>query len=132
MKTILICLAAAFVVAQSTVAQTTKGITGWQGETSGGDTVEGIVWMPPVQLSPDSILNAYGPSVTAQGDTIHVTWANSGMRFPYLRSTNGGRSFEPLRELLPDSIGIIGGCRLISSGQRLHGFFFYSTNHGTN
>lgn len=132
MKTILICLAAVFVVAQGTVAQSAKGRTGWQEETVGGDTVEGIVWMPPVQLSPDYILNAYAPSVEAQGDTIHVTWCNSGLKFPYLRSTNGGRSFEPLRDLLPDSLGIIGPCWLISAGKRLHGFFFYSTNHGTN
>lgn len=88
---------------------------------SGGDTVDGIVWMPPIQLSPDSIDVGMG-GVAAQGDTIHITWWGS-FKFPYLRSTNGGQSFEPLRELVPDTPGTVDGACLISAGKRLHGLY---------
>ncbi len=67
------------------------------------DTTDGIIWYPPILLS-DSTSNGYSPRIALSGDdTVHVTWEWGGMRVPYARSINGGRSFEPTRELLPDT-----------------------------
>ncbi|MDI6767078.1 MAG: T9SS type A sorting domain-containing protein [Bacteroidota bacterium] len=91
---------------------------------AGGDTVDGIVWMTPVQLSPDSDRYMGWSSVAVQGDTVYVTWCGSSFNFPYRRSVDGGRSFEPLQTIAtPESLAPTGNCFFISSGKRLHAFF---------
>jgi hypothetical protein len=94
------------------------------------DTTCGIVWEPPIQLSPDSLDNG-PPEMTVQGDTVHLTWWNSIYFYPYVRSVDGGKSFQQLRDLAPDSLGIISLCFITSAGSRLHAFFTASNNHGT-
>jgi hypothetical protein len=54
------------------------------------------------------------------------------MKFPYMRSTNGGRSFEPLRELVPDSTFIVDWCWLVSGGVRLYALFLYTADSGAH
>lgn len=88
------------------------------------DTLCGIAWGPLIQLSPDSAIYATTPSIALTGDTVHVTWGGSRLRFPYVRSTDGGQTFEPMREIAPDSVGDVDGwCFLLSSEKRLHAFF---------
>lgn len=68
------------------------------------DTINGVVWYPPMLLS-DSLYDAYEPSIALSGeDTLHVTYEWGGIRLAYCRSTNGGSTFEAVRELLPDTI----------------------------
>ncbi|GEM_PF-4255196 len=65
------------------------------------DTTCGIVWYPGLQVS---IGEGGLPKIAVTGDTVHIIWRGShALRLPYARSTNGGISFEPIRELLPDS-----------------------------
>ncbi len=117
MKTILLCLVAVLATAQGSRAQ---------------DTSCGIVWLPPLQLSPDSDKYAGIPSVAVQGDTVHVTWwASSASNFPYMRSVNGGKTFEPLRGIAPDSVGRADPCYLVSAGKRLHALFSATKDSGT-
>ncbi|MBI3193323.1 MAG: hypothetical protein HYZ34_02515, partial [Ignavibacteriae bacterium] len=69
------------------------------------DTTNGIVWHPPILLSNDT-QNAFQPTIALTGeDTIHVTWfyGRENIRLPYRRSITGGKDFEPMKELLPDS-----------------------------
>jgi hypothetical protein len=68
------------------------------------DTVNGVLWYPPIQLS-ESAYNAFIPSIALSGDdTIHFTWHQGyPVRLPYRRSTDGGVSFEPTREMILDS-----------------------------
>lgn len=67
------------------------------------DTTNGIVWYPAIQLS-DTLTNSFQPTIALSGDdTVHVTWWGGSKRLPYARSLDGGRSFEPTRELLVDS-----------------------------
>jgi len=94
------------------------------------DTSCGIVWEPPIQLSPDSV-DCSSPSIAVQGDTVHVTWWNSGLHYPYVRSTNGGKTFEPLREIAPDSVMLVSQCWIMTTGSRLHAFFEASQNNST-
>ncbi len=68
------------------------------------DTVNGVLWHPPIQLS-ESAYNAFIPSIALSGDdTIHFTWhSESPIRLPYRRSVDGGNSFETIREMIVDS-----------------------------
>ena len=86
------------------------------------DTSCGIVWEPPIQLSPDSLANEHGASIAVQGDTIHVSWRDSGLRFPYCRSVDGGKTFEPLRELAPEST-IVQNSFILGSTKNLYAFW---------
>ena len=90
------------------------------------DTTCGIVWEPIIQLSKDSTM-AISPHMISQGDTIHVTWDfGGGYRLPYARSTNDGLSWEPTRELLPDSITFprfAHDPRLLSNSKKIYIFF---------
>jgi hypothetical protein len=62
------------------------------------DTVCGILWHEPVVLA-----NEHGlPSITAQGNTVHVTWFGGTIKLPYIRSTNEGAQWDTLRDLLPN------------------------------
>jgi hypothetical protein len=89
------------------------------------DTSCGIVWYPPIQLSPDSLVWANTPIIAAQGDTIHVTYdgADPFFKFPYHRSVDNGKSFEPLRSIVPDSVGMVQPISMISSMGKLYAFF---------
>src|SRR5689334_15342568 len=71
---------------------------------NGQDTPCGLIWGPITRLtSPEA--TGISPRIATQGETLHVTWNFSGgERLPYARSTDGGISWEPTRELLPDSI----------------------------
>lgn len=67
------------------------------------DTTNGIIWYPKIQVS-DSTLWSNLPSIARSGDdTIHLTWHGGTTRLAYARSVDGGLSFEPVREMLPDS-----------------------------
>jgi hypothetical protein len=94
------------------------------------DTTNGIVWELPIQISPDT-LNASSPGIVVQGDTIHVTWWNSGLKYPYVRSVDGGKIFEQTREIAQDSITFVSPAWITATGSRLHGFFRGYQNHGT-
>lgn len=88
------------------------------------DTACGIVWYPPIQLSPGiTAVDEMNPSIAVQGDTVHVTWALSSQKFPYRRSVNGGQTFEPIRELAPDTMNTLGWGRLLASSTHLTGFW---------
>ena len=68
------------------------------------DTIGGIVWYPPIQIS-DEIEYAGSPFIAASGDdTIHITHMLGGKKLPYRRSTDGGKTFEPERELMFDTV----------------------------
>jgi hypothetical protein len=64
-----------------------------------------IVWSDPIRLS-DSMGGAAGPKVALSGDdTVHVIWfADTYTRLPYMRSIDGGKTFEPLRDLIEDTV----------------------------
>jgi hypothetical protein len=109
------------------------------------DTTDGIVWYPPVQISPDKLYPSGTLSLAAQGDTLHITF-NSSIRFPYLRSTDGGVSFEDIREITPDSLTDLGLRFIITNGSYLYAgfqvalgpipqsdknFLMYSSDRGT-
>ncbi|MFI5252818.1 MAG: hypothetical protein ACHQQQ_10345, partial [Bacteroidota bacterium] len=71
---------------------------------SQNDTVGNIVWYPKQNLS-GVIHHAFKPQISALHDNVHVTWRADGIvRLPYLRSTDGGATFEPMREMLTDSL----------------------------
>lgn len=88
------------------------------------DTSCGIVWYPPIQISPgipgaDEAI----PSIAVQGDTVHITWAFTSQKFPYRRSVDGGRTFEPIRELAPDSSQETAWCLVLASQTHTTGFW---------
>jgi hypothetical protein len=64
-----------------------------------------IIWGDVIMLC-DSADVSYLPIISLSGDdTIHVTWNNDyGYRLPYRRSTDGGNTFEPMKEMLSDSV----------------------------
>jgi len=88
------------------------------------DTSNGIVWYPPVQISPDGI-PCYAPIITTQGKVIHITWkfSDGPLRFPYKRSTDGGKNFDTLRELVsvPNLLSNTDYHLLTASNSRLYG-----------
>ncbi|MDP2207223.1 MAG: T9SS type A sorting domain-containing protein [Bacteroidota bacterium] len=88
------------------------------------DTSCGLVWGPVWQLTPDSV-DAGVPVIVNQGDTLHITVLsnNSGLRFPYIRSVDGGKTFEPLRKLAPDSIELVSGCIFVPTRKALYAFW---------
>ena len=95
------------------------------------DTTCGIVWEPPIQLSPDSV-NAGDPDIAIQRDTIHITWTDGGkLKYPYVRSVDGGKTFEPFREIAPDSVGYVSPNWISYSGKRLHAFFSATKTGGS-
>ncbi len=110
------------------------------------DTVNGVLWHPPIQLS-ESAYNAFIPSIALSGDdTIHFTWHQGNpFRLPYRRSTDGGVSFEPTREMIVDSsftIGFANRPKVLASSEKVFIIFgnndltklrtFRSTDGGTN
>lgn len=106
------------------------------------DTACGIVWYPPIQLSPGiTAVDEMNPSIAVQGDTVHVTWALSSQKFPYRRSVNGGQTFEPIRELAPESSQVADKCFVVATSTGTYGFWItlpqevgfvtYSSDGGT-
>lgn len=69
------------------------------------DTSSVTVWFPPVQLT-DSTFDAYLPRIALSGDdTVHITWRESFAkhRIPYVRSMDGGASWENVQDLITDT-----------------------------
>lgn len=95
------------------------------------DTSCGIVWYPPVILSPTNE-SAYTPRMAVQGDTIHLTYTGGGYRLAYARSVNAGIDFEPVRDLITDSIRFpfhnIGPILPAANTKNLYIFFIGGTN----
>ncbi|MBI5216736.1 MAG: DUF1573 domain-containing protein [Ignavibacteriae bacterium] len=93
---------------------------------NGQDTTDGIVWYPPIQLS-DSGFNAFIPTIALSGnDTVHVTYYGGGKRLAYARSVTGGIDFEPVRELLTDSLvtsSIAMNMKIVADGNDVFLFF---------
>jgi len=82
-----------------------------------------ITWFPPVTLT-DSSYWAYNPRISLSGDdTVHITFSSYyPLKIPYLRSTNGGSSWEPIRDLASDTILVpmnIVGHAFFSQGSNL-------------
>lgn len=68
------------------------------------DTSSGIIWLPEIQLSGDDY-NANLPHIAVTGnDTIHAIWNGGTWRQPYRRSTDGGRTWGDVRELVTDYV----------------------------
>ncbi|MBI5216737.1 MAG: hypothetical protein HY960_13375 [Ignavibacteriae bacterium] len=70
------------------------------------NTTDGIVWQEPILLS-NGMQNAYSPKIALTGeDTLHVTWGHGffNIRLPYCRSITGGKDFEPMRDLITDTL----------------------------
>jgi hypothetical protein len=86
------------------------------------DTTSGIIWESPIQISPDSV-RTWTPRVAGQGDTIHITWTNNMLQYPYVRSVNEGASFEPMRKLAPDSVGYVSPNWIFTSRGKIHTIF---------
>ena len=73
---------------------------------AGGDTSGGIAWGPIIKLSPDDPCPSggnYTPKIATQGDTIHCIWETGQFRMPYIRSTDGGVTWEEPRNILEDT-----------------------------
>ncbi len=89
------------------------------------DTTCGIVWYPPIQISPGIPgVSESAPSLAVQGNTVHITWAFSSQKCPYSRSTNGGVSFEPVVALESDtSTGITAWSTIVSTPRRVSVFY---------
>jgi hypothetical protein len=72
------------------------------------DTLGGIVWFPKVQISVAGQRGHTCDIAAGSRDTIHLIFddisAPNGKLFkqPYLRSTNAGRSWEPMKDLIQD------------------------------
>jgi len=87
-----------------------------------------IAWEPIQQISHDSVYS-YVPQVLAVGDTVHMIWwgtyttgvvGDSGKGIQYSRSTDGGQTFLPERQLVTlDSSRGTTGC-LAASGSYLY------------
>jgi hypothetical protein len=95
-----------------------------------------INWDPPMILS-DTLHNAYSPHITlSRDDTIHIVWENGSFaeRLPYVRSTDGGASYSPRRELLVDSSSFpnaAGWSHVACSNDRVYVVFVGSTSGDT-
>ena len=105
-------------------------------QASQGDTSGGVIWGPVVQLSPTATDNPldgnYSPHFAVQGDTIHCTWETGQLRLPYIRSTNGGLTWEEPRDLLTDTT--ISMCttsweHIVANGQDVYIFFVFTFCH---
>jgi hypothetical protein len=65
-----------------------------------------IVWSEPIMLSNSAAPYSISPKIALTGDdTVQVTWEfDTPVKLPYRRSTDGGNTFEPVREMLTDTI----------------------------
>jgi hypothetical protein len=89
-----------------------------------------IDWRENSQLSP-SFEEGYWPSTAVQGDTAHFVWtgSNSPWHVPYRRTTDGGRTFEPIIDLAQlDSGWSADGGRLLAAGSTLYLLYLAALN----
>ncbi|GEM_PF-2074907 len=97
-------------------------------EGSIADTTCGIIWDEPILLS-DTTRDAYVPKIALTGDdTVHIVWEShyTVARLPYVRSTDGGETFESVRDLLTDTVAFpydANWIQMVSSGSRVFVFF---------
>jgi hypothetical protein len=95
------------------------------------DTSCGIAWGPMVNLSgggPD----AFWPHIAVQGEILHVTWWDGTYRLPYRRSTDGGITWNPIREMLADtSIRVAYYPWLVANSRAVYFVFGISTYQRT-
>jgi hypothetical protein len=95
------------------------------------DTSCGIAWGPFINLcngGPD----AFWPHIAVQSETLHVTWFGGNYRLPYRRSIDGGITWEPIREMLPDtSIRIAYYPWLVANSRAVYFVFGISTYQRT-
>jgi len=94
------------------------------------DIHDGIVWMPQVQISPDTLFHAGGPIVVTHKDAVYLTWGASPLSFPFLKSTDNGHAFDPLRLIVNDNVGIVQLPWLVASGDKLFGFYLSAPPEG--
>lgn len=115
-----------FLISITSFTQTTKTGTGY-------DTSCGIVWLPPVKLSPGNT-NGYTPKLASQGNTIHLTyWYSGDFQLPYTRSTDGGITWEPVRDLYDSTTypTKVGGPFFAINNKKLFIFFHGGPYGGT-
>jgi photosystem II stability/assembly factor-like uncharacterized protein len=64
-----------------------------------------ILWHDPIMLS-DSGCDSFSPRIAlSEDDIVQTTWVTTHkIKFPYRRSTDGGNTFEPVKEMLHDSV----------------------------
>ncbi len=101
------------------------------------DTVGGVIWYPPVHISGPIIegLGAFMPHIASVGDdTLYVVWKTAGVgqniRLPFRRSVDGGRTWEPLRDLMTDTITYKFPCHrptVVAERNNVYVFFVYNT-----
>jgi hypothetical protein len=113
----------------------------------------GVIWGPTMKLTDDPIdsmftgAGSYTPHLAAQGETLHCTFFGGNEVLPYIRSTDGGLTWEPQRELLAsgslpcqhDWDVILADSNRVAilftmmqcSGSENHVYFIESTDRGT-
>ncbi|MDI6805018.1 MAG: sialidase family protein, partial [Bacteroidota bacterium] len=103
-------------------------------EQAGRETWCGVTWLPAVKLSPEGT-TGYISRMTVQGDTVHLVFENSDTyRLPYVRSTNAGIDWEPIRELIIDTVQFpywnVSNLKIASNDKKLY-IFFIGGSHGS-
>jgi hypothetical protein len=69
------------------------------------DTVCGMVWGPIWQLSSDGSDHVSLPTIAVSDNVVHITWeSDSKFNLPYIRSTDGGATWDSVIELMNDTI----------------------------
>jgi len=66
-------------------------------------TDHGVTWTGKGQEAPGSLLvpYAFAPDLSVSADgTLHIVWHNLGGTIDYIRSTDGGNTFEPQRTIV--------------------------------
>lgn len=90
------------------------------------DTSCGIAWGPIINLSGENPFAGL-PHIAVQGETVHVTWEGGGYRLPYRRSTDGGVTWEPTREMLSDTSVLVAYYPWLVANSRVLFFLFGKT-----
>jgi len=92
----------------------------------------GVEWGSVVKLSPDDPYpsgGSYTPRLAVQGDTIHCVWYGyTPFRLPYMRSTDGGLSWEEPRNLIQDTTTspcITGWHQIVADSSNVYIFFVF-------
>jgi hypothetical protein len=106
-------------------------ITFFSGKAYSQDTTCGIVWYPPITPTHDDF-GAVRLMMAAQGDTVHLSHWYGNYRVPYLRSVNNGLEWEPIRDLITDTVRFryAGGSFVVTNNQKLYIFFGADSVYG--